>query len=726
VRRVAKEHNSKMKSNRHGRYHQQSIAPTTFIVYKVADALIFVIAEYIKTFIRECTLILSQITYTLITMILHLFYKPGHYETNVTHRGKSLEQSKRIASPLGPKPKLNLYAAAKTRFNHLRTRSSLTPTLTKYIPKFSKTNSFPDLELLSVDQAINDKHKKQKEKQLTDDGDRLNKVLDRTINVSMLVPPSPAADPQQIEEIQKKELQTDIDTDELSDETTNTNDENTQTQEEDMPHSSILHYLFSWILSAFMWCIMLVWYVPSLFKAPKHKYHSSVRNDRVHLYEKQATGLLQDISVAYFEYIDAITHSVRLLIRFEFRKYFKQLMYAFSLFKPSSFLSEEGVDDRAIGQIILDEGYPYESYPAETQDGYILQLDRIPNKNSKKVVYFQHGILDSAFAWVGAGSAHSLALRTYNQQNVDVFLGNFRGYGMSNYHQKTTDSYDKSKSSYWDYSFNEHAFYDVRAFVTKIIEIKKKELNCSEEEIEIISVAHSMGAGSILAYLSQSGRTQQQHYLKKTILLAPAGNHVQIPFTANLFIFFAMPIIRRVVSYIGVTSRRKKLILAKLSQDLNNHPALLAFWSVIVSQFMLGGVPAESPFQLIHNLPYQSFNGTSVRVIDHFIQLARTGKFQAYDYGSAEKNRAYYSQNVPWDLSDYSYITPMIPVHILMGKDDRVIPGENIQTHIDNLRKYHGTSYVHVHKFKNVGHLELTLGTSDDVINYVLKEVKNI
>ena len=34
------------------------------------------------------------------------------------------------------------------------------------------------------------------------------------------------------------------------------------------------------------------------------------------------------------------------------------------------------------------EGYEYESLEVETEDGCILQMERIPNRNSYKAVYF--------------------------------------------------------------------------------------------------------------------------------------------------------------------------------------------------------------------------------------------------------------------------------------------------------------------------------------------------
>eukprot|EP00494_Astrolonche_serrata_P010481 UN10548 len=60
--------------------------------------------------------------------------------------------------------------------------------------------------------------------------------------------------------------------------------------------------------------------------------------------------------------------------------------------------------------------------------GYILRLERIPNPGSKKVLFMQHGFMDSSFTWVANGADGSLAFRAHDA-GYDVFLGNFRGSG---------------------------------------------------------------------------------------------------------------------------------------------------------------------------------------------------------------------------------------------------------------------------------------------------------
>jgi alpha-beta hydrolase superfamily lysophospholipase len=71
-------------------------------------------------------------------------------------------------------------------------------------------------------------------------------------------------------------------------------------------------------------------------------------------------------------------------------------------------------------------GIAARTYRVRTADGYLLRLVRLPRAESSRVVYFQHGLLDSASAWVASGAMYGLALRAW-AEGFDVFLGNLRG-----------------------------------------------------------------------------------------------------------------------------------------------------------------------------------------------------------------------------------------------------------------------------------------------------------
>lgn len=79
--------------------------------------------------------------------------------------------------------------------------------------------------------------------------------------------------------------------------------------------------------------------------------------------------------------------------------------------------------------------------------------------NGKPVVYFQHGILDTADAWVmnepSVAPAFVVASKGY-----DVWLGNSRG---NRYSQSHTTYDPKKDDAYWQYSWEEMGDYDIPA-----------------------------------------------------------------------------------------------------------------------------------------------------------------------------------------------------------------------------------------------------------------------
>lgn len=120
--------------------------------------------------------------------------------------------------------------------------------------------------------------------------------------------------------------------------------------------------------------------------------------------------------------------------------------------------------------IILQSGYPLEEHVVTTRDGYILSMQRIPRKDSKKVVFFQHGVLDTSLGWVCNGPQGSQAFAAYDE-GADVFLGNMR----CNPPRAHEDPL-RSGAAYWAYSINELAMEDIAALFERIDAVKRAEL----------------------------------------------------------------------------------------------------------------------------------------------------------------------------------------------------------------------------------------------------------
>mmetsp|Transcript_34571 Transcript_34571/g.33782 ORF Transcript_34571/g.33782 Transcript_34571/m.33782 type:complete len:198 (+) Transcript_34571:848-1441(+) len=191
-------------------------------------------------------------------------------------------------------------------------------------------------------------------------------------------------------------------------------------------------------------------------------------------------------------------------------------------------------DNRTCEDMVTKSGYHYQKFDIETQDGYVIRLNRIKNPSSFNVAYFQHGLLDNSFTWIVHGVHDSLGYQAW-EAGYDVFLGNFRGI----YPRRMAANRDIK--DYWNYNIDDLANYDLRAFTETIFQTKMVELkqlysgeNLSEEEIKskltITYIGHSLGGMVLPPYIINSNIKKQDHHLTHAILLSPAGLHLNHPF----------------------------------------------------------------------------------------------------------------------------------------------------------------------------------------------------
>ncbi len=138
--------------------------------------------------------------------------------------------------------------------------------------------------------------------------------------------------------------------------------------------------------------------------------------------------------------------------------------------RTRSFGSWEDMGVWTASDVILQAGYPLEEHVVTTSDGYILTMQRIPRKDSKEVVFFMHGILDTSLGWVSNGTQGSQAFAAYDR-GADVFLGNCR----ANPPRAHADA-SRGGAAYWCYSINELGMEDVAAQVYRIHAVKTAEL----------------------------------------------------------------------------------------------------------------------------------------------------------------------------------------------------------------------------------------------------------
>jgi pimeloyl-ACP methyl ester carboxylesterase len=132
---------------------------------------------------------------------------------------------------------------------------------------------------------------------------------------------------------------------------------------------------------------------------------------------------------------------------------------------------------------------------------------------AKPVVFFQHGLLDSADCWISHDQRRATAFQA-SDNNFDVWLGNSRGNKYSKLLTETIVPDGKKKVAdpkYWDFSFQEMGEYDVPAnvdYITKVTGVEK-----------ITYVGHSQGTSQMYYALA----TNEDHLSTKVNLFVALG-----------------------------------------------------------------------------------------------------------------------------------------------------------------------------------------------------------
>jgi pimeloyl-ACP methyl ester carboxylesterase len=289
-----------------------------------------------------------------------------------------------------------------------------------------------------------------------------------------------------------------------------------------------------------------------------------------------------------------------------------------------------------VPQIIKYYGYPVENHDIETDDGYILRVQRIPHgvtniTQKKQSVFLQHGLVDSSSTWVMNPPHQSLAF-ILADAGFDVWLGNSRGNKYSNKHRK----YTTNDPEFWDFSFDEMAHFDLPACIHYV---KNKTKGA-----DLTYIGHSQG--TMIGFIEFGRNPAIGELVKNFIALAPVATVGHIKGAFHYLSYFQAEV-EWFFKIFGIKQFNMPSWLQTVLADVFCATQVTEkFCGDII--FLMCGFNTKNlnetriPVYVSHTPA-----GTSVKDVVHFAQMVKSGKFQMFDYGDAGNMQHYNQKTAP-------------------------------------------------------------------------------
>ncbi|XP_045778232.1 lipase 3-like isoform X2 [Maniola jurtina] len=319
-----------------------------------------------------------------------------------------------------------------------------------------------------------------------------------------------------------------------------------------------------------------------------------------------------------------------------------------------------------VPELIATAGYPIEKHRVTTEDGYIIQMHRIPagrriarkagfSAKGKKAVLIVHGLLGSSGDFVIMGPERSLAYLLADE-GYDVWLGNLRGNIYTSH-----VNYTKRNPKFWNFSFHEHGKYDVPAMVDKILNVTSVP--------KVMYVGYSMGTTSFFVMMSE--RPEYNDKIISFVALAPAVYLSNIkPLAVTALKTLELPERMRAQGMLSVSLSRDILDLLIGSMCFRGKPEDDICMRIV---YMIVGEDNEQYDKDITAVLLARAQPASWRHLEHFGKIAISGVFTSWEDGLWGRVKPYNITNVK------------VPVTLLYGGNDQLTEKNQIMRLADEL-----------------------------------------
>jgi len=336
------------------------------------------------------------------------------------------------------------------------------------------------------------------------------------------------------------------------------------------------------------------------------------------------------------------------------------------------------VHSYSVCEIIQSWHYPCEEHTAETEDGWELSVQHIPGNASLGVVFFQHGLVDSA-AGICLNPPNEGLPYILHDKGFDVWLGNNRGNGIS----MTNKYYTPDQTEFWDFSWDEMAKYDMPAQIDYVL---------GQTGVQNLTyIGHS--EGTIQAFAGLVSQPDLHEKLNLYVALAPVayvGNQ-----RAKLLEVLALLDVDKIFALLGEKEFALPIAIEKLLPDICHiDPKLCEFELNLV----MGPSTYLNQTRMGYYMKYEP-NPTSVKNMAHWAQGVRDKNFQMFDYGT-EGNLQHYNQTTPPQY-ELEYFPSSLKTSLFTGGEDYLADPKDVAILLSQL-----PFQPYVHNEPNYAHMD--------------------
>lgn len=324
-----------------------------------------------------------------------------------------------------------------------------------------------------------------------------------------------------------------------------------------------------------------------------------------------------------------------------------------------------------VEELIKEKGLQAEVHHSITGDGCIITTHRIiptvKNENNKKVVFLQHGLMETPSVYVVYEESLCIQLA---KKGYDVWLGNNRstGYGQG---------FLNKKDNFWNFTIDHIIKYDLVCQIETILKVTEAK--------KIAYFGQSQGCAQLCGTLHENPKLKE--FIGFVGLITPA---IYLKAPENKILKFLAQIPPK---YWGVKEWLPNQIVNYAQKVF---PEFLVGYSALSIMNTLEFIKTQCSvdYRIFRNVP-QGTTG-SLHLAHWFQLLHAPGLIRKFDYNSYEKN--IYSKEITTDCYDPT-IFDDLPVSVLLGGQDPVID-------LEMSLKYFKNHKIHVEE--KFGHIDFT------------------